>query len=82
MIHRRWMNYIIRKICLHDRVMVIDIKIPQKNTRFIVVYLPHIGYDWNYFLDIFNDIKGLVMEAMDKRYTLVLIENFNLTLTQ
>ena len=76
------MKSISRKICLHDRVIAIDLKIAQKTTRFIVVYLPSIGYDWNYFLDTFKDIEGLVMEAMDKRYASVPAAYLNLTLDQ
>ena len=42
--------------------------------------MPINGYDWNYFLDIFNDIQRLAIEAMDKRYGLVLTGDFNLNL--
>ena len=62
--------------------MAIDLKIAQKIIRVIAVYLPHMGYDWNYFINIFTDIEGLVMEAMNKGYTLVLAGDFNLTLDQ
>ena len=82
LVHRRWTKSIARKICLHDRVIFIDLKIAQKIIRVIAVYLPHMGYDWNYFINIFTDIEGLVMEAMNKGYTLVLAGDFNLTLDQ
>ena len=62
--------------------MAIDLKIAQKIIRVIAVYLPHMDYDWNYFIDTFTDIEGLVMEAMNKGYTLVLAGDFNLTLDQ
>ena len=62
--------------------MAIDLKIAQKIIRVIDVYLPHMDYDWNYFMDIFTDIEGLIMEAMDNGYTLVLAGDFNLTLDQ
>ena len=64
--------------------MAIDLKIAQKIIRVIAVLLSHMRYDWNYFMDIFTDIEGLVMEAMDKDkgYTLVLAGDFNLILDQ
>ena len=50
------------------------------NFKCIAAYLSHSEFDWNYFLDIFNDIESLIIETIDKRYGLVLTGDFNLIL--
>ena len=60
------------KICLHDIVVTVDFKMGQTTMRGIAVYLPYAGYNWKYFMDILNDIEGLVMEAIEAHYSLLI----------
>ena len=61
--------------------MAIDLKLPRRMVRILAVYLPNAwNYDLDYFQSIFEDIERLSMEAMDKRYALVIADDFNLYL--
>ena len=62
--------------------MAIDLKISHKMIRIIAVYLPHAGYDSNYFQSTLDDVERLIMEACDKRYAVVIGGDFNLSLDQ
>ena len=58
LLHRRWTGQVKKKICLHDRVMAIDFKLPHRMVRIFAVYLPNAwNYDLNYFQEFFMDIK-------------------------
>ena len=46
------------------------------------MYLPHAGYDSNYFQSTFDDVERLRLEACDKRYAVVIGSDFNLSLDQ
>ena len=79
--HRRWTDKVKKKICLHDRVMAIDLKLPHRMVRVLAVYLPNAwNNDLNYFQDFFMDIERLSMEGMDKGYALIIAGDFNLSL--
>ena len=81
LLHRRWTDQVKKKICLHDRVMAIDLKLPHRMVRVLAVYLPNAwNYDLNYFQEIFMDIERLSMEGMDKGYALIIAGDFNLSL--
>ena len=82
LVHRRWIKMIKQRICVTDRVMAIDLKISHKMIRIIAVYLPHAGYDSNYFQSTLDDVERLIMEACDKRYAVVIGGDFNLSLDQ
>lgn len=58
--------------------MAIDVKIYQKRIRLLSVYLPHAGYTWKEFEDIFNEITALAMEAQDRGIHLIIAGDFNL----
>ena len=62
--------------------MAVDFKVGQKTIRVIVVYLPHAGYNWKYFMVMISDIEGLVMEAIEKHSSLLIVGDFNLTLNR
>ena len=80
-LHRRWADKVKKKICLHDRVMAIDRKLPHRMVRVLAVYLPNAwNYDLNYFQEIFMDIERLSMEGMDKGYALISAGDFILSL--
>ena len=78
--HRQWTSDIIQKICVNDRVMAVDLKIDKKIIRIMAVYLPHSGYEYNYFQETLTYIERLAMDAWDKRYTLIIAGDFNLSL--
>ena len=81
--YRRWTGQINKKICLHDGVMAVDLKLPRRLVRILAVYLPNAwNYDLDYFQSIFEDIERLSMEAMDKGYALVIAGDFNLSIEQ
>ena len=40
LVHRRWTGQIKKKICLHDRVMAVDLKLPRRLVRILAVFLP------------------------------------------
>ena len=83
LVYRRWTGQIKKKICLHDRVMAVDLKLPRRMVRILAVYLPNAwNYDLDYFQSIFKDIERLSMEAMDKGYALVIAGDFNLSIEQ
>ena len=63
--------------------MTVNLRISQKTTRFIAVYLPNsLNYNLNYFEAIFRDIEGLVQDANSKRYAMVMAGDFNLHLNE
>ena len=39
LVHRRWVGQIQKKICIHDRVMAVDLKLPRRMIRILAVYL-------------------------------------------
>ena len=81
LLHQRWTGRVARKICLHDRVMAIDVKVSRRTIRIIAVYLPNSWtYDLQYFQEIFDDIERLSMETADKGYALIIAGDFNLSL--
>ena len=82
LIHRKWISNILQKTCVNDRVMAVDLKVSKKIIRIMAVYLYHSGYGWNYFQETMADIERLAMEALDKRYSLIIAADFNLSLDQ
>ena len=65
LVHRRCIGQINQKICLHDRVMAVDFKLPRRMVRILAVYVPNAwNYDLNYFQAIFYDINRLSMEVI------------------
>ena len=81
LLHRRWTGQIKKIICLHDRVMAIHFKLSRRLVRVLAVYLPNAwNYDLIFFQSIFAEIERLSMEAMDKGYTLIIADDFNLFL--
>ena len=67
---------------LIDRVMIIVLKISYEVIRIIAVYLLHADYAFTYLKLIFCDNERLMMEACDKRYAVVFVGDFSLSLDQ
>ena len=63
LVHRRWTGQIKMTICLHDRVMAVDLKLLRRMVRILAVYLPNA---WNYDLIFFNQY---LMRLKDYQWT-------------
>ena len=46
----------------------------------IVIYISHVGYESNYFQDIFDDLERLVMGTYVKFLKVIIRGDFNLNL--
>ena len=62
--------------------MAVDLKVSKRIIRIMAVYFIHSGYGWNLFQEIMTDIERLAKEALDKRYSLIIAGDFNLSLDQ
>ena len=63
LIHNQWIGAIKRTICLHDRVMAIDLRISQRIIRFITVNLSNSGISkGSYRIRIASDMQWLWFE--------------------
>ena len=62
LIHCSLIPYIRRKLCLHNRLMALDLKIGAKTIRVICVYAPHSGYPEDEFRSTMEDLSNLVTE--------------------
>ena len=82
LVHRKLRKRVIRKICINDRVMAIDLKLGGKVIRIISVYLPHSGMEdsWNYFQQCFDHIIDLLADAQTNHHSVVIGGDFNLQL--
>ena len=46
LIDRQWTSYSFQKICVNGRVIVADVKVPNKIIVIMAAYLVHSGYAW------------------------------------
>ena len=66
LLHRRWADQVKKKICLHDRVMAIDLKLPHRMVRVLAVYLPNA---WNNDLNYFHDFLWILKDYQWRAWT-------------
>ena len=79
--HRRHVENIVRKKLISDRVLAVDIKVAvDRIIRVIAIYVPHAGYTWAEFLEVFDAIGALVLEAQHRNMSVILGGDFNLSL--
>ena len=66
LLHRRWADQVKKKLCLHDRVMAIDLKLPHRMVRVLAVYLPNA---WNYDLNYFHYFLWILKDYQWRAWT-------------
>ena len=62
LVHQKYADKIKKTIYLSDRVMAIDVRVGIKDFRIISCYLPHAGYERDYFESVMTQISQLVSE--------------------
>ena len=65
---------------ISDRITAIDLLIERKWLRILSVYLPHVGYILDEFLDCMTQLNSLVMEAQDRMMNVIVAGDFNVSL--
>ena len=79
LVHRQFTKNIIRKLCISDRLMAIDVTIGSKIMRIVAVYMPHAGYTYEEFSNCFEDLSNLLTEAADHGKYILVGGDFNLS---
>ena len=80
LVHKALVRFIFKKILISDRVMALDVKIGSNKIRIIAVYMPHAGYEWQAFLNVFDELQSLATQATDQGMHLLVAGDFNLSL--